>query len=271
MTTSNSILKAAVDAFAAAGDGARDHPSPDELLSFHAGDLGRDDRERVTRHLAQCAECTEAVLDVARFPDVEARESSRRLSQRDVEERRRKLRTRLAVAADRDADAGRVVAIHAKRSEWLRSAWFARAAAAALLAVALGLSAMVAAWRQQAMKAAMPRVNVPIVELAARAEPGERGEAGDRTIRVPADAEGVLLVLALVDPRMHPGYSAVIRQAGGEERAVWSSEAIRRSPEGVFSIEIPREFLAAGRYEIEIRAAGSSEPLAAYGFEIEYP
>ena len=42
--------------------GGEVHPSPDVLTSFMERTLPRDERDRVTDHLALCADCREAVF-----------------------------------------------------------------------------------------------------------------------------------------------------------------------------------------------------------------
>ncbi len=47
------------------------HPAPEVLLDYHLKQLAEEQRERLQDHLAVCARCSRAVLDMATFPQVE--------------------------------------------------------------------------------------------------------------------------------------------------------------------------------------------------------
>ncbi len=260
-----------MEAIAAAASAAGAHPSPEQLLGYHDGELEAAERERVVWHLAACAECTQAVLDMARFPEVEALDPRQRLSATDVAERWRRLRDRLRREPPAEHKAP-VVELKPRSRSWVSSLGFARAAAAVLLVVTVALSATVLSMRRRAQDDAGPRLNLPIFELAASAV-GERAEETSQTLRVPAGADGALLVLTLVDPRTHPGYRVEIRDASAPPAdPIWDSSDLQRSAEGIFTIEIRRGFLPAGRYQIEVRGLDGdrSELLAAYLLALEY-
>lgn len=49
------------------------HPPPDVLLAYVERTLPPDEAERLRDHLAFCDECHQTVLDLATFPEIEAR------------------------------------------------------------------------------------------------------------------------------------------------------------------------------------------------------
>ena len=69
--TENPLKAAARAVMATSLSRSGSHPAPDELVSYHAGQLDDDEREQILRHLAICPECARAALDIANFPDVE--------------------------------------------------------------------------------------------------------------------------------------------------------------------------------------------------------
>ncbi|MEM9552926.1 MAG: hypothetical protein AAGC60_01605 [Acidobacteriota bacterium] len=50
-----------------------EHPTPEVLLAYHERRLPSPAREALLDHLALCPRCSRAVLDLARFPRIEAR------------------------------------------------------------------------------------------------------------------------------------------------------------------------------------------------------
>ncbi len=265
-----------MEAIAAASGAGGAHPSADELLSYNDGKLEAAEREQVVWHLAACADCAQAVLDMARFPEVEALNSNQQLSSADVAERWGRLRDRLRSEQSVEtvsAVKAPVVEIRQRSRSWVYSLSFARTAAAALLVVTVGLSATIFSMRRNAREEAGPRLNLPIVELAAQGAVNERAEEDLKTLHIPAGADGALLVLTLVDPRSYPNYRIEIRDASAPQTdPLWHSTDLQRSPEGIFTLEIRRGFLPAGRYQIEVRGLDEDrrELLATYLLAIEY-
>ncbi len=252
-------LEAAARAvMAARGDGG--HPSPEELLSYHEGEGTEEVRQRILRHLAACPRCTRTVLDMASFPDVEPVDEARRVTGDDLDRGWRRFQDRLR---EDDAAAGKVVASPASWFERLGSSLrFAQAAAAVLFATTLTLAVVLLSPRDSPR----PRVNLPIVELAPDDVRRDRSE----TVRVPESADGVVVVLALVETRPFASYEVTIRDAAGD--VVWTKPGVERSGAGIFVLEIPRTFLDPGRYRIDLAGLDDErrEELATYALEITH-
>lgn len=241
------------------------HPSPEDLHGYQAGDLEREHADRVLRHLAACPECTRTVLDMETFPEVELVDKSRGLTAADVAERWARFEERLQQEAPPASETPDLVA---RIVSWLSIPWhslsFARAAVAVLLVVTVGLSWTLLSRRQPVEN---PLINLALVELAPLAVSGQRGEAP--VVRLAAEAQGVVLTLALLDSRTFPAYAIeVIAEATGD--SVWQSRELRRSFEGIFTVQLPRRLLSAGTYRIGLRGIDGDreEPLASYRLEL---
>lgn len=84
-----------------------EHPTPDELLDYHLGDVTPEQRERIQDHLALCPDCTRAVLDFADFPAIVPAEGGGRPPDMAAAWTRLRERTSTAVPAGRPPRASR--------------------------------------------------------------------------------------------------------------------------------------------------------------------
>ncbi len=266
-------LKTAMQAILANRRAGMDAPSPDELLSFREGILTDEEGERLLARAAAVPETARALLDARRFPDVEPADEDQRVSERDIDHQWQRfqdgLRQEEPASSHRPKQSQPTA--FSPRQRWLPSLLdslrFAQAAAAALLVVSLGLSWTLLTQRHLETDDIGPRLNLPIIELVPESEGGER--IAGTTLQVPATADGVLLVLTLRDRRSFTAYEVEIQEPTG--KVVWKSTALRRSSEGFFTMELPRDFLPADRYRITLRGVDGyqREPLAVYGLAIE--
>ena len=230
-----------------------EHPLPEELLDYHAGDLPEAERERIQEHLALCPACLRALLDLEAFPDVEPVRPEDRLTDAELDRAWQRLqRTVEPVAHDRSRIAPPVLAL-----------------AAVLLLAVVGLSLWVVRLRGEVRELSSPQADVLVADLLPRAEAVERTEGDGEVVRVPGWADRILLILNLADPATHPEYRIEITAQDGRE--VWSRAGVRRSADGTFALEVPRRFLPAGRYRIRLSgiAGGSELPVAEYLVRIE--
>ncbi len=275
-------LKAAVRTILATKRAGTATVSPDELLRFRSGRMEDEERERLLERAATSPEVARALLDARHFPEVEPIEERHRVSEDDVSRQWQRFQERLGVppgtpqeertpvseAGPKLPSAGAPPSHHPKDG-WLShlfgSLRFAQSAAAVLLLLSLGLSWVLFT---DLSGSPGPRLNLPIVELVPESEQGERTEG--EPLRISADADGIFLVLALHGRYSYTTYQVEIWGAG--EEPVWSSTELRRSFEGIFTLELPRGFLPAGRYRITLRGVDGErrENLATYRLAIEY-
>lgn len=255
-------LQASLEAISRARRGP--HPDPERLLAYHLGEI--DDEaaaEEIEEHVALCSDCARHLLDMERFlagDDPAA----------DVAPRRSRPGTDAA-----PADGGRIVPLPERAREagdgqgpdrFYATLGFARAAALALLVVSAGL----AAWVLFGSGGARPGVdatlaNLPIVDLRPQAArgPGERDVA-----RLTGDAAGAVLVFPLAAAGEAERYELVVEKAEGGEVF---RRALTRTPDGLLTLVVRRDRLAAGVYRLSIldAGAGAGVPPRA-SFELEW-
>lgn len=250
-------LETAVRALAAeARRGLDPHLSPEDLLDYHAGDVTGDERERIQDHLALCPVCTRALLDLESFPNVEPVREEDRLSDSALAGEWRRFEERT----------GAIPLPRAARRAFPSSPALPWALAASLLLAVLGLSVWAGLLRRDL---SAPRADVYVADLTPREESRERSVAEEEVVRVPAWADRVLLILNLAEVPSFPEYRVEIAPAGG--KAVWSRRGVRPSPDGNFTLEIPRSFLAGGPRGIRLygRQGNAWTVVAEYGVRIE--
>jgi hypothetical protein len=236
-------LRLAVRALAAAERRLlADHPMPDELVDYQAGDVTAAEKERLQEHLALCPACAQAVLDVGPLPEV-------RLSDRTV-----------AAAWTRFAErAGRSGPLPDRR----RSVAWPWSVAAALLCVVLGLAVETARLRREAGALAGPRAGVQIVDLLPAGEEVQRSANEADTadaVQAPAWVDRLVLNLNLPQEGVLPVYSSRIMAMDGRE--IWRGAALRPGADGALTVELPRRLLPAGKYRIAL--SGNGAPVAEY-------
>lgn len=248
-------LRTAVRDLAAALErGVGDHPAPEELLDFVAGDLSEVDRERIEEHLALCRGCARTALELAGSPEAEPAEAGELMTDRELEAEWQRFRA--AVAPVRSA--GRSSA----------PSWPAWALAASLLVAVGALAVWAGRLREEVRTLSEPRADVAVVDLVPR----------DTVVRAPEDAEAaalpawadrLVLILNLVEPTAATEFQIEIAAADG--RVVWSTRGVRRSADGTFAVEVPRRFLPAGILRIRLSSlhGTTAEPVAEYAVRLE--
>jgi hypothetical protein len=221
------------------------HPSPEELLDYHAGDLAPAARERVQDHLVLCESCSRTVLDLESFPQVEPAREEDRLSRFELEADWRRLRK---------AAVSRVPAPRTRLVDAL---------AASLLLATVGLSLWVGRLRDEVRELSGPRADVYVADLVPSGQES-RGEK-EELVRVPAWAERVLLLLNLAGAGSGTEYRVEVLGPGA--RVLWSRSGLRRSPDGTFALEVPARLLPAGSYRVRLLDE-AGKPVAEYGFRV---
>ncbi len=228
-----------------------DHPSPEQWIAYHRGELAAEEEARFQEHLVRCRDC----FDLAQAADAFARPDE----EPDAGEAQaadalwRQLSPQLAPAAGRPPDAPgaqvpRVQSIAGRRPA--RSGWFRPASllAASLLVALAGMTAW--SLHLQGLVAALraPRPDVTIVEFAG----GER-PAGAEEKSVAAGSGPWLLMF--FPAQELPLYRLTVRDATSGRQVL--AEVLRPDADGALTLHLPEE-LAAGRYRLEL-ADGAGE------------
>ena len=266
MSDSATTLSEAMDALAGAHLDGEDHPSPDELWAYHAGELSGEDRERLQNHLAWCSECTRTVLDLAAGPEVELRDESLARTQEEEKTGWEALRQNLElgdVAGD-EAQPIPMPVIPARRPDPR-----VRLLAAALAAAVLGFSFWVLQLTRQVERLRGPKANVFVADLLSIDAPDVRGSDGVRATTVPPGMETVVFLLVLDD--VHPFKEHEAEVFDADDRLVWNLRGLTRTPEGGFSLEVPMGSLPSELLEIRLFGVsdGARTLLSTYRTRIE--
>jgi hypothetical protein len=220
------------------------HPNPDELLDYHVGDVSSEQRERIQDHLVLCPECVQSLLDLDAFPDlpVDPRE---KLSPGEI-------------ASEWERFQGEVRQSRASGARGiLGSAAGSFKLAAALAAICLGLGLQVLRMERQMGNLSRPRGGLGIVDLSPIEGRIERAEGDAKGIQVSPETDRLVLILNLADADSSAGYEVAILAADGHE--IWRGGGLQRTPEGTLALEVPRRFLTATSYRIQLFRVDSRE------------
>lgn len=252
--------------------GSGSHPSSGELINYQAGKLAAGAETRIAEHLAFCAECAGAILDLEAMPDVALKDLRLARSATDEEDDWKQIVLQLKAPAD--IDPAPLVTAAAYRhslgppssSSASRSSWSGIHLLAAVLALAvLGLS-----WQVWSLTRRLdsPRANVLVADL----EPAGRGgtrEGGKPKTELPAGTE--MVVFLLVESELRPFASYAAELVGPYGQLFWQTRKLARNQEGGFSLAVPVSQLPAGELEIRLYGLGSGarETIGTYSTRIE--
>ncbi len=234
------------------------HPSSDLLLAYHGRELVEVEAEALREHLALCPECAQRALDLASLSGRAARDGDAESPAvapmaRPLEAAEAWEDTRRALAAEGLFHASHAAPPEAE-SRFSRSSLFgprlAYAAAAVLLLTSVGLSLRLADAGRNLAELERARANVVLVDLHPLAASAPRADDLPPPEVAIAAGEDLVLILHLLDPGTYDRYRAEAFDA--QRRTLWSTDALRRSPEGDFTLLLPRRQLAAGRYLIRL-------------------
>ena len=205
------------------------HPTLDELVRYHGGELDDAEERRVRRHLVVCAECLEDLLDLDGFVGTGA-------------------------APPEELPGGSPG--RAGRFEPWRPA-LALAASMLLVISILAFWALRERGTAEDLRAtvaelAAPRPDVPIVDLLPDSAL-RGGETGRRAAELPADEDHVTLVLNLPQAAEHTAFEAELVDAAG--RVAWSG-TLERSSYGTFTLGLSRRSLSPGENRIRLYGVG---------------
>lgn len=234
------------------------HPSPDELIAYHAGELSTVAEESLQSHLTLCPECTALVLDLAAFPEVDLAPEDTRAFERLVPPWPGVHRTLLERQAE--SAAGRW------SPRWRERVLLALAAGLFLVTVGLTYRVVTIETRSAVEKV---RGDLPLVTLTAEEAIRSRGE---QRLSIRADRFNLLLFLA--NPGSYERYTLqAVADADPAPEVVWRLDELIPSTEGVFLVVgLSQQELPPGAYTLELYGGRASDLtlLAEYQVLIEY-
>jgi hypothetical protein len=213
-------LKASIRELAVALErGLEDHPAPRELQNFVAGDLSKDERERIESHLAICRDCTRAALDLAEPTELELVKRGEILTERELAAQWKRFQAAAGISRRR-----RLPPL--------------RAIAAVLLLALLGMTA----WAF--LRESQSQTDMFLVDV------GSTTRGLVKTVSLPNWAGRVQLVIDLpYQTPEYPEYHVEIRVKGG--RRV-SRDRVYQQEDGTLTVQVPRRRLPEGAYEIRV-------------------
>lgn len=154
------------------------HPAPEELVAYRAGDLTAEEDDRIQEHLTQCRDCARLLLDLAEFEQLTPPPEDLGPVDARAEASWQRLRSRLR-DEDEPGEEEPPVLRHRPPSRiplWRRPAvpW---ALAAGLFLCVLGLGLRTATLQQTVKRLSEPGINLAVVDLYGDSERTTRGEA----------------------------------------------------------------------------------------------
>lgn len=214
-------------------------PSPEQILAYHEGRLGPDERLAVEEGLAAFPDAARLLRDLVRFPDLEPAAGDAEPPDDEIDARWQEFRAR------RQPTAGaRRTASSTPRAVW---SWL-RLAAVAVLAAGLGYA--VGSWS----RAPESRVNLASAALMPVGSDTARGGEAEE-VRLAEAAEG--LVLSLYYPQAPPAaYRLTVHRKDGD--AVLERGGLAPPADDWFLVDLPPQGLTPGRYRIELTAPGAA-------------
>lgn len=259
--------------------GLDEHPTPETLVVYHAGEIPADEQEDLRNHLALCHDCADLLLDLVSFAEFTPPEQTPALADGEVESAWQKFQPRLvareealpAVAqlAERRRDVDR--SLEYAVVSWQRKLRRAQAIAATLLLGVVGLSLWAGSLYREREKGSQPRASAQINLLSEGDVTRSGGNESEST--VPPNAETFFIALHL-DPTWKEvgSYEAEILREDASKPSFIVSGLLDR--EGVCSFYVPsRKDFTPGRYLVDLYGIeeGRREKLARFQLQIAGP
>jgi len=226
------------------------HPGVEDLVAYHAGELPDGRAREIQRHLGVCHECPELVLALDGFTHLPAGKPG--ISSAGVDFAWEEVRRRLAAEGWFQGGTRRGSRSWAPLSSPQRQLV---AAVAAVVLACLGVFLVYGPADRE------PRLvdSVAAGEPAWDLSPATRGPVQE--IPVPQAADHFVLQVAPEVPRPDAEYRLELRTASLPGRLLWTETGRPGRDSGEFALQIPRHFLPAGEYRLQLRAFVNGRPL----------
>jgi hypothetical protein len=242
MVHENDWERARLDLTTRGRERAGDPPTPEEIVAYSRGELPPAEEERVREALSY-------------YPEL-----AKMLSETDDDEYEP-----LLSGAELAADWRRVQQRLPRTSEPvvpLSWPWQWATAASLALAAVLGVLYLNLLREKQ-----QPREHV---ERAVLLEHTPRGTGASlQALELQPSTEYVVLTLTLLDEAPAGPFSVEMRDTSTAPPSIVWKSAITRGRDGTFSFEVPRPFLTASEYQLDLYASGKEKPIATYAFELD--
>jgi hypothetical protein len=229
------------------GQDAAAHPSVEDLVAYHAGELSEPEDRDLRQHLLLCRDCPDLILALDGF-------------------------SKLPNGEGEPAPAGMDSAWEAVRRQLAREGWFAAgtgkvvrprpffllprnllAAAAIVLVAGLGLLFLGLPAGARPRIVAQPQSGAVFEDLG----PAVRGPVP--RIKISGTAKWFTLVATPEGPP-YPEYRVELRTAQAPGRLLWSGPWRPSTGSPDLFLEIPRDFLSPGEYRLDLRGFSGGRP-----------
>ncbi|MEM7350912.1 MAG: zf-HC2 domain-containing protein [Acidobacteriota bacterium] len=266
-------LRASLQEISEVGRGP--HADPEQLLAYHLGELDLATAEAVEQHIALCSECSQHVLDMARFLEGDLTANAERGDELDVGRLMRSVNEALAadhvaetVTEEKEAPPSpRPREIGASTIPFLTTLSFARAAAVIFAVTTAALAGYLVSSRGGATAGlGSVMANVPVFELTKSETrgPGERD-----SVQLPGDSPAALLVFPLAMDHVFACFELTVETSSGE--IVSRRSDLRRTAGGLLTLVVPRDFLPSGSYQVTIHGLDEgAAPRSLTDFELDW-
>lgn len=261
----------------------REHPSPEKLAEYHAGDLPAQEVAPLQDHLAECPDCAQMLLHLELFEDLDSPPGHSPATEEQMDQEWHRLRKRLRTdpeskakgptpggpqevvpghgsdggETDSDGKVGDVAPLRRGSLSPRRDPWPWLTAVAATAAVALGGWSVSQHLRLRDLSA--PQLNAPVIQLSP--EGATRSPGGEAPVLSLLETGGYLVLGGA--PQATPDGSeeyeiSIVEATEGGERFRRRGLQPQPGPGGpFFSVWVPPGFLLPGTYRVVVR---SQEP-----------
>jgi Asp-tRNA(Asn)/Glu-tRNA(Gln) amidotransferase C subunit len=254
MVLENDWVRATQDLITRERERIGDPPTPEEILAYSRGELTEAEEERIREAISY-------------YPDV-----AKALSEADHDDYEPTL-SNLELAADWTRLEQRLPPTGLRRTSDpapppVSRTWKLATAASLALAAVLGALYLRSASAVRILQTELrqPREHVERVVLLEHTPRG--GDAPAQAPKLQPSTEYVVLTLTLLDEVPDGPFTVEIRDTNATPPSVVWKSPITRGLDGTFSLEVPRSFLTAREYEINLYVTGRIEPVAVYAFEL---
>jgi putative zinc finger protein len=215
-----------------------DHPAPEKLAAYQAGELPPEEDDAIQEHVANCEICAEVLLDLQRFLDLAPAEQPQQgVADFETAVEWRELRKRIRGDVERE--------------RFFASARGGYSVAAALLAIGVGL----AAWNVTLLRESREPQPVSTLRTLEAKESFRGGASGEEVVSLPAQ-----ITLNLPTDAPDPLYRVELipHGSGGAE------EVLEMPPQGSeLSFFVPEKALRPGKYTLRVQGLRQGHPFGA--------
>lgn len=242
MLHENDWERARLDLATRGRERAGDPPTPEEIVAYSRGELAPNEEERVREALSYYPELAKMLSEA------DDDEYEPMLSRAELATDWRKVQQRLPRTSEPVVPPSR--------------SWQWAAAASLALAVVLGVLYM-----DELREQRRPRQHLERVILLEHTPRGT--DAPPQALELQPSTEYIVLTLTLLDEAPAGPFSVEMRDTSTIPPSVVWRSAVTRGRDGTFSIGMPRSFLTAREFQVDLYASGKDKPVATYAFELE--